>query len=104
VAVLKSTGGACEDVSEEEIARAKAELGSDGAGCEPASAATLGGLKKLAQSGFVKPNETVVLVLTGHMLKDVDYMRETKGRSSSEPVEADAAVVIKRLEQIDAAN
>jgi threonine synthase len=104
VAVLKSTGGACEDVSEEEIARAKAELGSDGAGCEPASAATLAGLKKLAQSGFVKPNETVVLVLTGHMLKDVDYMRETKGHSSSEPVEADAAVVIKRLEQIDAAN
>jgi threonine synthase len=104
VVVLKSTGGACEDVSEEEIVRAKAELGADGAGCEPASAATLAGLKKLAQSGFVKPNETVVLVLTGHMLKDVDYMRDTKQGSSSAPMEADAAVVIKRLEQIDGAN
>ena len=47
----------------------------EGVGCEPASAATLAGLKKLAGSGFVKPHETVVLVLTGHMLKDVDYMK-----------------------------
>jgi threonine synthase len=103
VAVLKSTGGACEDVSEEEIARAKAELGADGAGCEPASAATLAGLKKLVLSGFVRANESVVLVLTGHMLKDVDYMRAAEG-SSLAPMEADAAAVIKRLEQNNASN
>ncbi len=72
VAALKNTGGACEDVTEQEIAQAKAELGAEGIGCEPASAASLAGLKKLARSGFVKPDETAVLVLTGHMLKDVD--------------------------------
>jgi threonine synthase len=104
VAVLKNTGGACEDVSEEEIAAAKAELGAEGAGCEPASAASLAGLKKLVRSGFVKPGETAVLVLTGHMLKDVDYMLQAQKRYSARPVEPEAAAVIQRLEQIDAGN
>ncbi len=104
VAVLKNTGGACEDVSEEEIAAAKAELGAEGAGCEPASAASLAGLKKLVRSGFVKPGETAVLVLTGHMLKDVDYMLQAQRRYSAGPVEPDVAEVIQRLEQIDAGN
>lgn len=73
VRVLEATGGACEQVSESEIAIAKAEIGADGVGCEPASAVTLAGLKKLVLSGFVKPNENVVLVLTGHVLKDPEY-------------------------------
>lgn len=102
VAVLKNTGGACEDVSEEEIALAKAELGAEGAGCEPASAATLAGLKKLARSAFVKPGETVVLVLTGHMLKDVDYMLQAQKHPAVGPIDADAGTVIKTLEKIDA--
>jgi threonine synthase len=73
VAVLRETGGACEDVSEEEIAIAKAEIGADGVGCEPASAVTLAGLKLLVRSGFVKRGESVLLVLTGHCLKDPEY-------------------------------
>jgi len=52
---------------------AKAELGTEGLGCEPASAVTLAGLKKLRARGVVHPGETVVLVLTGHTLKDADY-------------------------------
>jgi len=60
-------------VSEVEIATAKAEIGAEGIGCEPASAVTLAGLKKLVRSGFVKPNESVVLVLTGHLLKDSEF-------------------------------
>ena len=56
-----------------EIAIAKAEIGAEGIGCEPASAVTLAGLKKLVLQGFVKPNEMVVLVLTGHSLKDADF-------------------------------
>jgi threonine synthase len=71
--VLRATGGAVEQVSEVEIAEAKAEIGADGIGCEPASAVTLAGLKKLRASGFVKPNEFVVLILTGHLLKDPDF-------------------------------
>jgi threonine synthase len=73
VRVLEATGGACEQVSEEEIALAKSEIGIEGLGCEPASAVTLAGLKKLLRSGFVQANETVVLLLTGHVLKDPEY-------------------------------
>jgi threonine synthase len=74
--VLEATGGACEQVSEVEIAQAKAEIGAEGIGCEPASAVTLAGLKKLVTQGFVKPDETVVLVLTGNLLKDPDFTIE----------------------------
>src|SRR5271165_6689178 len=76
VKVLQATGGACEEVSELEIAQAKAEIGAESIGCEPASAVTLAGLKKLLRQGFVKPEETVVLVLTGNLLKDPDYTME----------------------------
>jgi threonine synthase len=71
--VIQETGGWCLDVSEGEIAVAKAELGTEGLGCEPASAVTLAGLKKLVAKGVIKSSETVVLVLTGHTLKDADY-------------------------------
>jgi threonine synthase len=71
--VVQETGGWCLDVSEAEIAIAKAELGAEGLGCEPASAVTLAGLKKLRAEGKVSPAETVVLLLTGHTLKDADY-------------------------------
>ena len=71
--VLEATSGACEQVGEMEIAQAKAEIGAEGIGCEPASAVTLAGLKKLIQQRFVNPDETVVLVLTGNLLKDPDF-------------------------------
>ena len=73
VRVIEATGGAVEDVSEVEMALAKAEIGADGIGCEPASAVTLAGLKKLVKQGFVKKNESVVLILTGNLLKDPDF-------------------------------
>ncbi len=74
--VLQATGGEVEHVSEMEIAIAKAEIGADGIGCEPASAVTLAGLRKLRRSGFVKAGESVVLILTGHLLKDPDFTIE----------------------------
>ena len=73
VRVIQDTGGWCLDVTETEIAIAKAEIGREGLGCEPASAVTLAGLKKLRADGKIRSNETVVLVLTGHTLKDADY-------------------------------
>jgi threonine synthase len=76
VHVLEATGGACEQVGEVEIAQAKAEIGAEGIGCEPASAVTLAGLKKLIAQKVVKPEQTVVLVLTGNLLKDPDYTIE----------------------------
>ena len=71
--VIRESEGTVEEVSEIEIAIAKAEIGAEGIGCEPASAVTLAGLKKLVKQGFVKPQESVVLILTGHALKDADF-------------------------------
>jgi threonine synthase len=73
VNALQTTGGWCEQVSEAEIALAKAQIGAEGIGCEPASAVTLAGLKKLAADGRVHPEERCILILTGHTLKDSDY-------------------------------
>jgi threonine synthase len=73
LAVLQATNGCVEQVSEAEIAVAKTEIGADGIGCEPASAVTLAGLKKLVRTGFVSKSESVVLILTGHVLKDPEY-------------------------------
>ena len=68
------TGGRVISVSEQEIADAKAIIGRDGIGCEPASATTVAGIKRLVAEGSIKPDETTVAVLTGHILKDADYV------------------------------
>jgi threonine synthase len=77
--VIEEMGGWCEQASEQEIALAKAEIGAEGVGCEPASAVTLAGLKKLVAQGRVTREDRVVLILTGHTLKDsaytIDYHR-----------------------------
>jgi threonine synthase len=98
VHVLEATGGACEQVTEIEIAQAKAEIGAEGIGCEPASAVTLAGLKKLLQKGFVKPEESVVLVLTGNLLKDPDFTIEFhRGDLFKDTSDEDAGVALKAL-------
>jgi threonine synthase len=61
-------------VSEQEIADAKAIIGRDGIGCEPASATTVAGIRKLVVAGKIHTGESVVAVLTGHVLKDPDYV------------------------------
>ena len=72
--VLEETRGVVEAVSEQEIADAKAVIGQCGIGCEPASAATLAGLKRLRAAGTIAANEDVVAILTGNVLKDPDYI------------------------------
>jgi threonine synthase len=71
---VKWMGGRALSVSEQEIADAKAIIGRDGIGCEPASATTVAGIKRLVASGVIGPDERVVAVLTGHVLKDADYV------------------------------
>ncbi len=68
------TEGVVESVTEAEIADAKAVIGRCGIGCEPASAATLAGIKKLRAAGKLKADEIIVAVLTGNVLKDPDYI------------------------------
>ena len=73
VHTIRETNGFCEQVSEQEIAMAKAEIGAEGIGCEPASAVTFAGLKKLCAQGKIHREESVVLILTGNTLKDSEY-------------------------------
>jgi len=71
---VESSGGLVEKVSEQEIADAKAVIGASGIGCEPASAATLAGLRKLVAAGRIPKDVEVIAVLTGNVLKDPDYI------------------------------
>jgi threonine synthase len=73
VDVLRSTGGWVEEATEQEIALAKAQIGAEGIGCEPASAVTFAGLKKFVSQGKITREERVVILLTGHTLKDSEY-------------------------------
>ncbi len=71
---VTETDGVVEKVSEQEIADAKAQIGRCGIGCEPASAATLAGIRKLTERGVIDKGADVVAVLTGNLLKDPDYI------------------------------
>jgi threonine synthase len=71
---VAASGGVVERVSEQEIADAKAVIGKSGIGCEPASAATLAGIRKLTSAGVIRSDADIVAVLTGNLLKDPDYI------------------------------
>jgi len=71
---ITTSNGTVEKVTEQEIADAKAVIGQCGIGCEPASAATLAGIRKLTSAGVIARSADVVAVLTGNVLKDPDYI------------------------------
>jgi threonine synthase len=71
---IRRSDGVVEKVTEQEIADAKAVIGASGIGCEPASAATLAGIRKLTGAGVIDRSAEVVAVLTGNVLKDPDYI------------------------------
>ncbi len=70
--VIEETNGVVEHVTEQEIIDAKVQIDAAGIGCEPASAATIAGAKKLVSDGVIPPSDRVVGILTGHLLKDPD--------------------------------
>lgn len=74
VRAIRSTDGVVLSVPDEEILAAKSAIDRAGVGCEPASAAALAGLRRLAAAGTVSPDARVVAVLTGHMLKDPEIL------------------------------
>ncbi len=67
---LERCGGVVREATDQEILDAKAKVGAGGLGCEPASAASVAGARKLRQEGIIEPGERVVCILTGHQLKD----------------------------------
>lgn len=99
---VKETGGEVITVSEQEMADAKAMIGRDGIGCEPASATTVAGIRKLVSSGVIKKDESVVAVLTGHVLKDTDYVikyhsQRLRAPQNDEPIRGTFANSITRV-------
>jgi threonine synthase len=72
IRTITETHGAVVAVTDSEIMAAKREIDRAGVGCEPASAASVAGVRRLAAEGTIAPGERVVCVLTGHLLKDPD--------------------------------
>ncbi len=71
---ISQANGVVDSVSEQQIADAKAVIGRCGIGCEPASAATLAGIRQLVQARVIERDADVAAILTGHLLKDPDYV------------------------------
>jgi len=70
IRTIEWTGGVIEQVPDQQIMDAKAMVDRVGIGCEPASACSVAGTKKLVEKGIIKPGDAVVGILTGHVLKD----------------------------------
>jgi threonine synthase len=67
---LDCCDGVVREVTDQQMLDAKAQVGANGFGCEPASAASVAGAKLLREEGVIAPSERVVCILTGHQLKD----------------------------------
>lgn len=82
VKAIRETNGVVLSVSDAEILEGKAAVDGAGVGCEPASAASVAGVRRLVSAGTIDPSDSVVAVLTGHVLKDpgalLSYHRETE--------------------------
>lgn len=76
---VRRSNGTVSEVTDQQILDAKAQVDRAGIGAEPASCATVAGLRRLVAEGVIRSSETVCGVLTGHVLKDpgivVDYHR-----------------------------
>ena len=71
---VKASGGVVAEVTDQDILDAKAQVDAAGIGAEPASCATVAGMKQLVEKGVIDPGEDVCGILTGHLLKDPDVV------------------------------
>ena len=99
VDAIRFTNGVVTEVTDAEIIAAKIRIDAMGIGCEPASATTLAGLDKLRSAGVVKPDDRVVCVLTGNILKDPDSIMQSPSlRQQVVEIDADVRQVARALE------
>src|SRR5260221_280799 len=96
-AVVEATGGVVTEVSDDEIFAAKAIIDRAGIGCEPASAASVAGARRLVAEGVIAPDAHVVAVLTGHLLKDIE--QATGERPAGEPEQAEVDELLRDIHQ-----
>ena len=93
---IRATGGTAVAVSDDAIQTAQRDLAEEGVGVEPASAASIAGLRTLRERGVVTADERVVCLTTGHLLKDPDAAVEAG--SEPEPVPGDTEGVLAHLQ------
>ena len=91
VQAMTDTNGIVEAVSDDAIFDAKDVIDRCGVGCEPASAASVAGVRALVQRGLIRPTESVVSILTGHLLKDP---------GSGKPIVDDNALTAKQAMEL----
>jgi threonine synthase len=95
-AARDESGGVIEAVSDDEIlAMQRRIIGLEGIFCEPASAAGVAGVARLARDGRLHASEGVVCILTGHGLKDPDVVAGEEG--SLTPVPADLGSIRRAM-------
>ncbi len=86
---IRNSGGVAEIVSDDEIVQAQKDLARlEGIGVEPASAASVAGLRKLIEHGTIDKDEHIVCVTTGHLLKDPEEVM----RVCDKPIEVEADI------------
>ena len=104
VTAIQETNGVVLSVSDEELLQAKAVIDAAGVGCEPASAASLAGLRQLIRRGIAQPSRRVVAILTGHILKDPALLLRFHQETDPPPAGANRPVEIEptlaALEQV----
>lgn len=98
VRAIQLTDGVVAKVSDAAILDAKRVIDRAGVGCEPASAASVAGVRHLVANGTIKPGASVVAVLTGHVLKDPEILMAAAG-SSPAAVEATPDAIRRALTQ-----
>jgi L-threonine synthase (EC 4.2.3.1) len=89
---IRETGGTATSVTDAEITAAQRDLAEEGVGVEPASAASVAGLRKLVAAGEVGTDEAVVCLTTGHLLKDPDAAFAASADPEPVPNELDAII------------
>ena len=95
VRAIRETNGVAIAVTDDEILEAKAVIDAAGVGCEPASAASVAGVRHLVRNDLIQPEHRVVAVLTGHILKDPGIIStyhqqtEPRPRYANRPIEID---------------
>jgi threonine synthase len=102
VRAIRTTNGVVIAVSDEEILEAKAVVDASGVGCEPASAASVAGLRRLVAQGTIGKSERVAAVLTGHILKDPGLLISYHQQTDPPPPRANRPIEIEpRLSEVE---
>ena len=102
VRAITETNGVVTAVTDAEILDAKAVIDASGVGCEPASAASVAGVKQLRERGVIGEHERVVAVLTGHLLKDPGIIQSYHQDTTPAPPRANKPVEISaRLSEVE---